>query len=114
MNLINVLFDLNEFKDTLKTFSGDTESIKQHNEAWEKDLEKREVVINTASKLYDNLLNIYTTQYDKFSEDLKKGVNVLILDFDKDDLPPMSALKSGEEVKLEPEETIAERIKLNP
>ena len=40
MNLINVLFDLNEFKDTLKTFSGDTESNKQHNEVWEKDLEK--------------------------------------------------------------------------
>ena len=27
--------------------------------------EKRNVVINTAFKLYDTLLNIYKTQYDK-------------------------------------------------
>ena len=31
------------------------------------------VVNNTASKLYDKLLNIYTTQYDKLSENHKKG-----------------------------------------
>ena len=28
-------------------------------------------------KLYDKLLNIYTTQYDNFLEDLKKRVDVL-------------------------------------
>ena len=33
---------------------------------------------------------------------------------DEDDLPPMPLLESDEEVKLEPEETITERIKLNP
>ena len=56
-------------------------------------------MINTVSKLYNKLLNIYKTQYNKFSEDLKKRVNVLnkpeklILNFDEcedeDDLPPM-------------------------
>ena len=82
----------------------------------EKDLEKRKVVINTTSKLYDKLLNIYTTQYGKLSEDSKKRVNVLkrseclTLDFDEDDLP----LEGDEEVILGPGETIAERIKLNP
>ena len=62
-----------------------------------------------------SFLNIYTTQYDKRLEDLKKRVNFLnkpqslTLVFDKDDLP----LEGDEELKLEPEETIAERIKLN-
>ena len=32
----------------------------------------------------------------------------------EDDLPPMPPLEGDEKVKLEPEETIAERIKLNP
>ena len=37
----------------------------------------------------------------------------LNLDEDEDDLLPMSALEDDEEVKLESEETVAERIKLN-
>ena len=51
---------------------------------------------------------------------IKKNINVLnraenlTLDFFEDDLPPMPALEGAEEVKLEPEKTIAERIKLNP
>ena len=46
---------------------------------------------NTAFKLYEKLLNIYTTQYDKPSEDSKKRINVLnrpemlTLDFDEHD-----------------------------
>ena len=50
-------------------------------------------LINTASKLYDKLLNIYTTQYNKLSEVSKKRVNdlntpeMITLDFDEDDLP---------------------------
>ena len=74
-------------------------------------------MIDTASKLCDNLLNIYATRYDKFSENLKKRINVLnkpemvILDFDRGDLPPMLAVEGDEEVKVEPEETIAERKK---
>ena len=97
-------------KDILKTFYYDTEKIKPNNEAQK----KRKVVINTASKLYDKLLNIYTTQYDKLSEDSKERVNVLnrpeMLNLDRDeDLPQ----EGDEEVKLEPEETFAERIKLN-
>ena len=38
----------------------------------------------------------------------------LYLDENEDDLLPMPALEVDEEVKLEPEETIAERVKLNP
>ena len=79
-------------------------------------LEKRKVVINTASKSCDKILNIYTAQYDKFSEDLKKMINILykaqMLIFDLPPIPPL--LEGDEEVKLELEETIAERIKLNP
>ena len=33
---------------------------------------------------------------------------------DEDDLPPMPSLEEYEEVNLEREETIAERMKLNP
>ena len=79
-----------------------------------KHLGKRKVVIETASKLYKRL-NIYATLYDKLSEDSKKRVDVLnrpeILNFNfnKDDLPQ----EGDEEVKLEPEETIAETMKLN-
>ena len=65
------------------------------------------------------LLNICTTQYNKHSEDQKKTINVvkrhenLTLNFIEDDLPPMPPLE-GDEIKLEPKETIAERVKLNP
>ena len=80
------------------------------------NLERRKVVINTASKSCDKILKIYTAQYDKFSEDLKKMINVLykteMLIFDLAPIPAL--LKGDEEVKLELEETIAERIKLNP
>ena len=89
--------------------------------AQEKDLAKRQIVISSVSRLYDKVLNIYTTQYEKFSEDLKKMVNIpnkaeiLIPDFDRDDLPSISTLLEGdEEVKLESENIIAEIIKLSP
>ena len=61
---------------------------------------------NTAFELYEKLLNIYTTQYDKPSADSKKGINVLnrpemlTLDFDEHDLPQESY---KEVIKLEPE-----------
>ena len=77
-------------------------------------------MINTTSKLYDNFLSIYKTQYDKHSKNSKKRVNVpnkpkmLVLNFDRDDLSPMTALEDEEEVELEPEETIAQRVQLNP
>lgn len=47
-------------------------------------------MVNTESKLYYKLLNIYATHYDKLSDDSKKMVNVLnrpevlTLDFDED------------------------------
>ena len=73
-------------------------------------------MINAASKLYNKLLNIYTTHYDKLLEDSGKRVSVLNqpemseLDFDKCDLLP---LEGDEGVKLESEQTIAERVKLD-
>ena len=76
-------------------------------------------MINTASKLYDKLFNIYTTQYGNVPEYNKKRVSVLncpenvTLDFDEDYLPPMPQLEVAKEVKLEPQET-AEKIKLSP
>ena len=84
-------------------------------------MEKRKVVINTALESYNKHLNIYKTQYDKPTKAQKKRINVrnvhenlpINLYLDEDDLPPMPALEGDEEVKLEPEETIAERIKLN-
>ena len=72
MNLLNVLFiqknDLKEFKDALETLYYYTKEIKPNNEVQEKDLEKRKVVINVASKLFDKLLNTYKAQYNKLSE----------------------------------------------
>ena len=39
---------------------------------------------------------------------------MLTLDSDKDELPPIPALKGDEEVKIEPEKAIAETTQLNP
>ena len=47
-------------------------------------------------------------------ENVLNKPKMLILDFDEDDLPPIPTLEDDEGVKLEPEETITERIKLNP
>ena len=66
--------DLIKCKGMLELFYV-TEEIKPNNEDQEKKL--RKVVINTTSKLYANLLNKYTTQYDNLSEDQKKKINVL-------------------------------------
>ena len=79
-------------------------------------------MLNAAHELYDKLLNIYGTQCDKLTKAHKKRIKVqympenlpIDLHLDEDDLPPMFALEGEEEVKLEPEETIAERVKLNP
>ena len=66
-------------------------------------------MINTASELHNNLLNIYKTQYDNFSKTHKKKINVvnksknftleLYLDEDENEMPP---LEDDEEVKSEP------------
>ena len=53
--------DLIEFKDILKLSYDYTEELKPNNEEQEKDLEKIKVVTNTAFKLYDKLLNLYTS-----------------------------------------------------
>ena len=75
-------------------------------------------------ELYDKLRNIYKSQYDKLTKVQKKRIKVqimpkslpidLYLDEDGDDLPQMPPLGDDEEVKLEPEDTIAKRAKLSP
>ena len=82
-----------------------------------KTYKKRKAVINTAFKLYGELLNICKTKYKKLYEDLKKRIYVLnkpemlIIHIEEDDLPPMSPLEDDEEVKLKPEQTIAKEFK---
>ena len=61
----------------LELFYDDPEEIKPKNEEWEKDFEKRKVVINTASELYNELLNIYTIHYDKFLITQKIRISIL-------------------------------------
>ena len=74
-------------------------------------------MINRSCKLLDKLLNIYTAQNNELPVDQKKMINVLnrpeniTLGFIDDDLAPLEGDKEG---KLEPEETITERMKLNP
>ena len=53
--------DLEEFKNILESFYHDTIENKPTNENLTKDLE-RKVVLGTASKLHDKLLNIYATR----------------------------------------------------
>ena len=99
------------------------ERVKLNNEDRIKDLEKRKVVIAKASELYDKLLSIYKTQYDKLTKAQRKKIKVqnipqnlpidIDLDEDGDEIPPIPQLEGDEEVKSESEETIDERIKLN-
>ena len=89
-----------------------------------KNLEERKVVFDTAPELYNKLLNIYKIQYDKLRKSRKKRIKVqkvlkklpidLYLDESEHNLPSMHELEGDAEVKLEPAETIAERIKLKP
>ena len=94
--------------------------IKSNNEDQKNYLQGRKVVIDTALELYNKLLNIYKTHYDKLTKGKKQRMKVqnvpenLTIDLylDEDNLTAILALKD-DEVKLEPEETIAERVKLN-
>ena len=58
--------------------------------------------------------------HSKFQKIRKKKINIinrsenLTLDFDEDDLPQILPLEDDEEIKLEPEESFDERVKLNP
>ena len=61
-------------------------------------------MINIAFKLYNKLLNIYTTKNDNLSEGQKKERNVinrlenLTPDFAENDLQPLPSLEGDEEV----------------
>ena len=67
--------------------------------------------------IINKLLNIYKTQYDKLTKARKKEIKVqnvpenLPIDLYLDDLPP---LEDDEGLKSEPEEIIAEQMKLKP
>ena len=76
------------------------------------------VLIKTSSSsrtFAGKLLNIYENENDKLRKDQKKRIQVqnepenLPVDsyLDEDNLPSMLALEGVEEVKLQPEETIA-------
>ena len=78
-------------------------------------------MVTRAHELYDKLLNIYKTQYDKLTKAQRKRIKVqnvpenlpIDLYIDEDDLPAMPALEGNDEVKLEQQKTIAVRVKLN-
>ena len=116
------LNDLKDFKNKLKLFYYDNIEIKQNNEDEIKDLKQRKIIFNTALELYNKLLNIHKPQYDKLTKAKKKRIKVnnvsenltIKLYLDEDDLPPVPPVEDDEKVKLEPEETITERIKLYP
>ena len=86
-------------------------------------MEKERLVVKTALELYSKLLNIYETYYSKLTEAQKKWMKVqnmpeivpidFYLDEDKDDLTLATRLEGDGVVKLEPEETILKRVKLN-
>ena len=108
---------LSDFKYKLEELYYDTQEINPDDETQEKDLVDRKNVINSAPKSYDKLLNKYETQYNNLPGNKKKMINVinkpgmLSPDCIEYDLAP---LEGDEEVKLEPEETTPERVKLNP
>ena len=60
--------NLNYFNDNLELFFHGTIEIKPNNEDQKKDLEEEKVAFETALELYNNLLNIYKTQYDKLKK----------------------------------------------
>ena len=71
-------------------------------------------MFETALELYNKLVNIYKTQYDKLT---KSNLNVpekLPIELYLDELLLVQPLEDDEELKLEPEETITKRTKLNP
>ena len=66
-----------------------------------------------AEKLYHKLQNLFKTASKKWTETQNVSEN-LSIELYLDDLPSMPPLEGDEEVKLEPEETISERVKSNP
>ena len=64
-------------------------------------------MLNTALELYNKLLNIYKTQYDKLAKAQKKRMKVqnvpcnlpVDLYLDEDDLPAMPALECDKDIK---------------
>ena len=99
-SLDSKLNDLEEFKDKLELFYHDTIEFKPNNKEQMKDFKKRKVGLTTAHELYDKLLNIYKTQYDKLKKAYKKRIKVqnihenipIDLFLDEDDLPLMPTL----------------------
>ena len=85
-----------------------------NNEDQIKDLEKREVLLDTALALYNMLLSIYKNQYNKLTKAHKKRIKFqnmpenlpIDLDLDENNLQPMPALKGNEKVKLDPEQAL--------
>ena len=71
-------------------------------------------MFETALELYNKLVNIYKTQYDKLTESNLNVPEKLPIELYLDELLLVPPLEDDEELKLEPEETITKRTKLNP
>ena len=81
-------------------------------------------MLNTVFELYNKLLNMYKPQYDKLTKAQRERIKVqnmpedwsidLYLDKDEGEIPPALELEGTKEITFEPEETIAERVKLIP
>ena len=63
--------DLKDFKTKLELFNNKTEWIKPTNKDQENDFEKGNVVLNTASNVYNSLLKIYSDQFNKLKPNKK-------------------------------------------
>ena len=91
--------------------------FKPNNEHQIEDLEKRRFAFEKAHESCNKFLNIYKTVHKKWTESQNMSEKLSIdsyLDEDEDNLTSVPELEGNEKVKLEPEETIAERVKLNP
>ena len=107
-------FDAKNSPDLKLTYLKD---FKPNNEHQIEDLEKRRFAFEKAHESCNKFLNIYKTVHKKWTEAQNMSEKLSIdsyLDEDEDNLTSVPELEGNEKVKLEPEETIAERVKLNP
>ena len=96
---------LKKFKDKLELFYYDSIEVKANDKDQIKSFEKRKTVFDTALELYIKLTKAQKKRIKVQNVREKLPINLYL---DEDDLPPTPALKDDEEVKLQPEETIAE------
>ena len=67
---------LKEFKTTLELFHDETKGIEPTNETQVTDIKNKTAALDTASKLYNKLLEIYANLFNKLKHDKKKQINL--------------------------------------